>query len=90
MQLEKALRDSGADNAQTKQSSEAKMVKANALLSGFKEKSMDVETKLHVADAKLEEVYKTSLELERKLQEVETRDSLLQRERMSFIAEYDM
>ncbi|XP_017227000.1 nuclear matrix constituent protein 1-like [Daucus carota subsp. sativus] len=85
--LEKALRDSGADNAQTKQSSEAKMVKANALLSGFKEKSMDVETKLHVADAKLEEVYKTSLELERKLQEVETRDSLLQRERMSFIAE---
>lgn len=66
------------------------MIKADALLSGFKEKSMDVENKLHVAASKLEEVNRKSLELERKLQEVETRDSLLRRERMSFVAEYDM
>ncbi|XP_074336724.1 nuclear matrix constituent protein 1-like [Apium graveolens] len=86
-ELEKALRDSCAEHAQVKQSSEAKMVKANALLSGFKEKSMDVDNKLHVADAKLQEVNRKSLELERKLQDVETRDSLHRKEHIFFVAE---
>ena len=72
------------------QSSEAKRVETDALLSGLKAKSMDLEKKLHVAEVKLEEANRKRLELGRKLEEVETRDGLFQREVEFFIAEYDM
>ncbi|KAL3616087.1 hypothetical protein CASFOL_040381 [Castilleja foliolosa] len=38
---------------------------------------------------KLAEANRKSLDLERKLQEVETRESVLKRERISFISKYD-
>ncbi|XP_074329792.1 nuclear matrix constituent protein 1-like isoform X2 [Apium graveolens] len=85
--LEKALQEVRAENEQMKQSFEAKMVDTDALQCGLKEKSLDVDKKLHVADAKFAEVNRKSLELERKLQEVEARDSALRRERISLIAE---
>lgn len=90
MQLEKALLEVRTENERMKQSFEAKMVNTDALQSGLEEKSLDVEKKLYVADAKFAEVNRKSLELERKLQEVDARDSVLQRERVSFIAEYDI
>ncbi|KAL1812174.1 hypothetical protein ACET3Z_022239 [Daucus carota] len=87
-QLKRALCESGEGFERAKlQSSEAKRVETDAMLSGLKAKSMDLEKKLHVAEVKLEEANRKRLELGRKLEEVETRDSLFQREVEFFIAE---
>lgn len=45
--------------------------------------------KLHVADAKLAEASRKNLELDMKLHELEARESVLRRERLSFNTESD-
>lgn len=88
MQLEKALRAVGEERDQIKLTSDTKVANAHTLLIGTKEKSLEVEEKLYVAEAKLAEVNRKASELEMRLQNVEARESFLQRERLSLTTEY--
>ncbi|KAK7309987.1 hypothetical protein RJT34_07164 [Clitoria ternatea] len=81
--LESALRAMQEEHAQVKSSSHTKLAKANALVDGIEEKSSVVNKKLLDAEAKLAEVNRTNAELDMKLREVEVRESLLQKERLS-------
>lgn len=45
--------------------------------------------RLHIADAKLAEASRKKLELDMKLHELEARESVLRRERLSFNTELD-
>lgn len=90
LQLERSLREIHAEHDKIKMASDSKLADANHLVAGIQDRSLEVQQRLHAADAKLAEASRKSLEMERKLQEVETRESVLKRERMSFISEYDL
>jgi hypothetical protein len=81
MQLEKALREIQEERDQIKFTSETKLANADALVVGIGDKSLEVEEKLHAAEAKLAEV-------NRKSSELEARESILQRECLSLTTEY--
>lgn len=87
LDLEKALKELRAENAEIKFTADSKLTEANALVRSVEEKSLEVEAKLRAVDAKLAEVSRKSSDVERKAKEVEARESSLQRERFSYIAE---
>ncbi|XP_039000971.1 protein CROWDED NUCLEI 1-like isoform X1 [Hibiscus syriacus] len=87
LDLDKALRNMRAENAEIKFTADSKLSEANALIASVEEKSLDVGTKLRAADAKLAEVSRKSSEIERKSQELESRENMLRREHLSFISE---
>lgn len=89
LQLEKALREIRAENAEIKYTADSKLAEANALVTSVEEKSLDLEVKLRAADAKLAEVSRKSSEIERKSQDLETRESAVRRDRLSFVEEYE-
>lgn len=89
LQLERSLREIRSQHDKIKMTSETKLSDANNLIAGVQDRSLEVHQQLLAADAKLAEANRKSLELERKLQEVETCESVLKRERMSFNSEYD-
>lgn len=89
LDLEKALRDVLEEQGTVKLSSELKLANANSLVDGIKEKSIGVEKNLCAAEAKLAEVNSKYTVMDMKLQELETRESVLQRERLSFVAEQE-
>lgn len=66
-----------------------KLVEANALVTGIRDKSLEAESKLRAADAKYADLSSKNFEIERKLNEVDIRENALQRERLSFNTEYD-
>lgn len=74
--------------SEVKSTSEAKLAEANDLVMGIKEKALEVDRERVIAEEKLSVVSRKSSELERKLKDVETREKVLQRERLSLATEY--
>ncbi|KAB2074983.1 hypothetical protein ES319_A07G188100v1 [Gossypium barbadense] len=89
LDLDQALRNMRAENAEIKFTADSKLSESNALIASVEEKSLEVETKLHAADAKLAEVSRKCSQIERKSQELESRENVLRRERLSFISEQE-
>lgn len=85
--LEKALREMRAGQAEVKLTSDQKLADAHALLANLEEKSLEVQVKMRSADAKAAEISRKSAELERKSQELSSRERVIQREYASSKAE---
>ncbi|XP_024019412.1 protein CROWDED NUCLEI 1 [Morus notabilis] len=87
VELEKALRETNEEQVQLKLASDSKLAEANKLIIGIGEKSAEIENKLQAAEAKLVYVCIKSTELNIRLEEVEARESVLQKEHHTLIAE---
>ncbi|KAI3963393.1 hypothetical protein MKW98_022815 [Papaver atlanticum] len=88
--LEKALQNMRAESAVVKYASDRKMEEAHALVLNVEDKSAELKIKLTAAEAKFAEVNRISMEMERKLKEVEARESAIRSGYHSFIAEREM
>ncbi|XP_026402433.1 protein CROWDED NUCLEI 1-like isoform X1 [Papaver somniferum] len=88
--LKKALQKMRAESAEVKYASDRKMEEAHALVLNVEDKSAELKMKLTAADNKFVEVNRISLEMKRKLKEVEARETAIRSEYHSFVAEREM
>lgn len=86
-ELEKALREANEEQAQLRLASDSKLAEANKLVIGIEEESLEIEKKLQAAEDKLANVSRKSTELNIRLEEVEARESLLEKEHHTLSAE---
>ncbi|XP_026402436.1 protein CROWDED NUCLEI 1-like isoform X3 [Papaver somniferum] len=89
-ELKKALQKMRAESAEVKYASDRKMEEAHALVLNVEDKSAELKMKLTAADNKFVEVNRISLEMKRKLKEVEARETAIRSEYHSFVAEREM
>lgn len=85
--LEKALHDMRAEVSETKYISENTLANARALETSLEEKQLEIESKLHAADAKFAEADRKNSEIDRKLEELVGREHKVQRELSSLSTE---
>ena len=88
MQLEKAVREIREEIALVKFTSQKKIADAQSLEANLEEKSLEIEGKLHAADAKLAEANRKKSQADRDLEEVETRQRRMEKEKLYFETEY--
>jgi chromosome segregation ATPase len=86
--LEKALREIRGEIAEVKFMSEKKITDAQSLEASLEEKRLEIEGKLHAADAKLAEANRKKSQADRDLEEVEARQRRLEKEKLYFENEY--
>ncbi|XP_065880190.1 nuclear matrix constituent protein 1 [Euphorbia lathyris] len=86
-ELQRVLRDLQQEHTQIKHASDSNLTDAKALAVGMEDRSLEVEARVCAAGAKLDELNHKNSELDRKLEEVEARENVLQRERLSLKAE---
>lgn len=88
LQLEKALRNIREEIAEVKFTSEKKITDAQSLEASLEEKSLEIEGKLHAADARLAEANRKKSQADRDLEEAEARQRRLEKEKIYFETEY--
>ncbi|XP_057528626.1 nuclear matrix constituent protein 1-like [Amaranthus tricolor] len=81
--LERAMRDIHEDHAKAKATSETTVTDLNAHMDELRKRKLDVEEKACSVDAKLAELDRQNFELDRKLQDLEDRENILYREKLS-------
>ncbi|XP_020694317.1 protein CROWDED NUCLEI 1 [Dendrobium catenatum] len=80
LDLEKALHEMRAENAETKFISGKRLADAHAIEASVEEKKMEIEAKMHSADARLAEANRKNSEIDRKSENLAAREYKLQRE----------
>lgn len=87
LQLEKASSEIRAEIAEVNMSGK-KIMDAQFLEASLQEKALEIEGKLHAADAKLAEANRKKSQADRDLEEVEARQSRLEKEKLYFETKY--
>uniref|UniRef100_A0A803L7A5 Nuclear matrix constituent protein 1-like protein n=1 Tax=Chenopodium quinoa TaxID=63459 RepID=A0A803L7A5_CHEQI len=85
--LKRALRDMNEEHAKGKATSETNVADLNARMEELQILNLDVEKRSRSVDAKLAESDRKNSELNRKLQDLEVRENILQREQLSLTQE---
>lgn len=77
-----------AEISEAKFISEKKLTDARALEANLEEKQLQIELRLHAADARLAEANRKNSEMDRNLADLESREHKVQRELTSLLNEY--
>ncbi|KNA06715.1 hypothetical protein SOVF_178410 [Spinacia oleracea] len=85
--LERALRDIHEEHAKNKNTSETTVADLNSRMEELQRQNLDVEKRSRTVDAKLAESNRKNSELDRKLQDLEVHENILQREKLSLTQE---
>lgn len=82
------MRDIHEEHAKAKTASETTVTDLNGHMDELRKRKLDVEEKACSVDAKLAELDRQNFELDRKLQDLEDRENILYREKLSLTQEY--
>ena len=81
------MREMNQEQAKVRLSSNSMVAEANTLVNGVEEKSLELEKNLKAAEAKLAELNRKCTRLDIRLEEVEARESVLQKEQQTLQTE---
>lgn len=88
LQLEKALREMRSEMAEVKFMAEKKLSDVRALEANLEEKSLEIEAKLHSADARLAEASRKNSQADYKLEEIQERERKFDKDKLSYDTKY--